>query len=315
MWKHFRTPLAVNAIALVLTTVFFGWTGAITVLILTVLEVTFSFDNAIVNAKVLKRMTPKWKTLFLTVGILIAVFGMRLLFPLLVVSITGHITPWAALHLAVAHPDQYARHLLSAHASIAAFGGIFLLMLWLDWLQGEKDHNWIRIERWFENNPLAYRLPVVLAILLLPANAIWAGVAGAATYLAVSRLDSLFERFKFASAGLASFLYLEALDASFSFDGVIGAFAVSSNIFLIMIGLGIGAAYVRSLTVYLTDKGTLANYRYLEHGAHWAIGTLALFLLISVTIEVPDILTGLVGVAIITTSFIHSVKLNKKELA
>ena len=80
-------------------------------------------------------------------------------------------------------------------------------------------------------------------------------------------------------AAFFMFLYLEVLDASFSFDGVIGAFAITNDIVLMALGLGIGAMYVRSLTVYLVRQGTLDDYVYLEHGAHYAIGALAVILL------------------------------------
>src|SRR5262249_34473333 len=138
------------------------------------------------------------------------------------------------------------------------------------------------------------------------------GAAGLATYLAVSSLSSLVEGdeeevldkagagasggtegddeggadgaprvrmpLNLARLGLFTFLYLEVLDASFSFDGVVGAFAITDMIFVIALGLGIGACYIRALTVYLVRKGTLAEYVYLEHGAHWAIGALAVLL-------------------------------------
>ncbi len=311
MWSHFKIPLIINAVALVAAGYFFGLSGALTVLILTVLELTFSFDNAVVNAKILQKMSPKWQKLFLTVGILIAVFGMRLLFPLLVVAIAGHINPWEALQLGIAHPDQYSEKLLSAHADIAAFGGTFLLLLFLDWLRGDKEHNWLKIERQFETpSNLLIVFAVALTIMLFPA--VWVPtLLGALTYLGVSKLDDLLDN-KVASAGLGTFLYLEVLDASFSFDGVIGAFAVTSDIILIAIGLGIGAVYVRSLTVWLVNKGTLAEYVYLEHGAHWAIGALAVMLLSTIEFEIPDVLTGLVGVTIIGTAFWHSIKERRK---
>ena len=86
----------------------------------------------------------------------------------------------------------------------------------------------------------------------------------------ISSLDDLFSTDGVRS-GIIGLIYLEILDASFSFDGVIGAFALSSDIFIIMIGLGIGAMFVRSLTLYLVEKKTLAEFIYLEHGAHYAI--------------------------------------------
>jgi hypothetical protein len=108
------------------------------------------------------------------------------------------------------------------------------------------------------------------------------------------------------------FLYLEVLDASFSFDGVVGAFAISKNILIIMAGLGIGALYVRSLTILLVDKGTLAAYRFLEHGAFYAIGALAATMLIGTFLHIPEYITGLLGAAFIGLSVISSVLYRKK---
>ena len=90
--------------------------------------------------------------------------------------------------------------------------------------------------------------------------------------------DASGKRLAVGRAAFFLFLYLELIDASFSFDGVVGAFAISQQIFVIAAGLGIGACYIRSLTVFLVRKGTLQEYIYLEHGAHWAIGALAVLL-------------------------------------
>ena len=109
-------------------------------------------------------------------------------------------------------------------------------------------------------------------------------------------------------------MYLEVLDASFSFDGVIGAFAITSDVVVIMLGLAIGAMFVRSMTIYLVEKGTLEAYIYLEHGAHYAIGALALIMLFSGTgVHVPEVLTGLIGVAFIVWAVISSISHSKKE--
>ena len=118
-----------------------------------------------------------------------------------------------------------------------------------------------------------------------------------------------------AKGGFASFMYLELLDASFSFDGVIGAFAISKNIIVIAVGLGLGALYIRTLTVYLVRQGTLDEYRYLEHGAHWAIGSLAVLLFVGIESHVNEVITGLLGAAMIITAFISSLYVNRKERA
>ena len=116
-------------------------------------------------------------------------------------------------------------------------------------------------------------------------------------------------------AGFFLFLYLELIDASFSFDGVIGAFAITDRIFIIMAGLGVGALYIRSLTVFLVRRGTLQEYVYLEHGAHWAIGALAVILAITIETEVPELVTGLVGVAFIGASFLSSLARRRRLAA
>jgi len=108
--------------------------------------------------------------------------------------------------------------------------------------------------------------------------------------------------------GIGGFLYLEVLDASFSFDGVIGAFALSNNMVIIALGLSIGAMFVRSLTLLLVRNGTLAEYRYLEHGAFWAIIALAAIMLISAHVEIPETVTGLIGAALIGLSLWWSVR-------
>ena len=116
-------------------------------------------------------------------------------------------------------------------------------------------------------------------------------------------------------AGIAGFLYLEVLDASFSFDGVIGAFAITKDVVIIMLGLGIGAMFVRSLTVYLVNKGTLDEYVFLEHGAHYAIGALAIIMLLSMEYHIPEAVTGLVGIAFIGLALISSIRRRRLEEA
>ena len=102
------------------------------------------------------------------------------------------------------------------------------------------------------------------------------------------------------------------LDASFSFDGVVGAFAITDMIFVIALGLGIGACYIRALTVYLVRKGTLAEYVYLEHGAHWAIGALAVLLFVTIRVEGSRLVTGLIGVGFIGAALVSSIVRNRR---
>lgn len=301
-------------------------------LILSVLEVSLSFDNAVVNAIVLKQMTPLWQQRFLTWGIFIAVFLMRLVFPLILVGVMGKINPIDALIMAATKPDQYAQIMLSAHVSIAAYGGAFLFMVALKYFfDEEKEVHWIKmIEK-----PLirlgrmeAVEIAIVLIFLYVFAqyqhadekmNFIVYGIWGLVTYIAVDGIGAFLKtpeegnKLDLHKASLGMFLYLEVLDASFSFDGVVGAFAITNNLFIIMIGLGIGAMFVRSLTVMLVEKGTLNEYRFLEHGAFYAIGALAIIMFAGTIKHIPEVFTGFLGAAFIGLALLSSVRYNKKE--
>ena len=308
------------------------WRGAgLTVFlaaILGVLEVSLSFDNAVVNASVMEDLAPAWRARFLTWGMAFAVFGMRFAFPLAVVSVVAGIGPLEAVRLAALEPREYARLLRSAHVSLGAFGGAFLGMVCLKYFfDREKDVHWVaplerRLARLgkFEAIELGLMMVVLWGVSrAFPAPQalafLTAGVFGLVTFIAVDGVSSVIgegsaggHEARARSSGLATFVYLNVLDASFSFDGVIGAFAITSDLFIIAIGLGIGAMFVRSLTILLVDKGTLASYRYLEHGAFYAIGALAAIMLVGTLHEIPEIVTGLVGAVFIGLSLWSSVR-------
>jgi len=301
--------------------------------VLSVLEVSLSFDNAVVNAIVLKKMTPVWQHRFITWGILIAVFGMRLVFPLLLVGVMAQINPIEALVMAATKPDEYAKIMLSAHVSIAAYGGAFLMMVALKYFFEEgKEVLWISvIERPMTKLGRMEAIEIGITLiaiyffsLQLPhekMNFLISGVWGLVTYIAVDGIGAFLqspdetEQLDLNRASLGMFLYLEVLDASFSFDGVVGAFAVTNNLFIIMIGLGVGAMFVRSLTIMLVDKGTLSEYRYLEHGAFYAIGILAFIMFAGTVQHIPEVVTGLLGATLIVISLFSSIYHNKKNAA
>ncbi|MDC8760536.1 DUF475 domain-containing protein [Janthinobacterium fluminis] len=339
--QHFRLSFIVTIILMALA----GWwgyshagfAGALQALwiagVLGIMEVSLSFDNAVVNASVLRHWNDFWQKLFLTVGILVAVFGMRLLFPLLIVAFAtglGLLDVWT---MATTTPLEYARHLTDNHAEVAAFGGAFLLLVFLNFLfDDEKQLHWLG---WIEEKVGKHGsegLAVLLAlgatfacVAMVPAerklSVLSAGVIGVAVYVAVGWISGLLEEEeadptigKMISRGsIGGFLYLEVLDASFSFDGVIGAFAITNDVVIIMLGLAIGAMFVRSLTVFLVHKGTLEEFVYLEHGAHYAIGILALIMLASVKYHIPEWFTGLSGVAFILVSLWSSMRYKKEQ--
>jgi hypothetical protein len=342
-WKTFRWSLIITVIAFVIAWFYGGWSALFLCFVLALLEVSLSFDNAVLNATVLRRMSDFWQKMFLTVGILIAVFGMRLLFPLIIVGVAAQMNPIEALQLALQKgdphtPGTYGYILTEAHPQIAAFGGMFLLMLFLNFILSDRKIKWLR---WIEE-PLARvgklsHLGIVVALLVLltaaegwakdPNIVLVAGILGMVTYLVIHGLGSLFEKNlqdtlqtgpsklvrATGKAGFFLFLYLEVLDASFSFDGVIGAFAITSDPVIIALGLGlIGALFVRSITIYLVKKGSLNEYIYLEHGAHWAIGALAVILMISIGWHVPELITGTIGILFIGAAFASSIYRKRK---
>ncbi len=307
--------------------------------VLAVLEISLSFDNAIVNANKLKDMTPVWQRRFLTWGIIIAVFGMRILFPLLIVVIAANVGPWTAIVMAASQPEEYARIMQEAHLPIAAFGGTFLMMVALSFFfDHEKDIHWVR---WIEEKAQQYssvkgiEIAVVLIIMLIfsriiagsdnphlgpvAANTFFhAAIWGLLTFLLVEVLGGILDRSQeltsgAAKGGLGAFLYLEVLDASFSFDGVIGAFALTQNLFVIAIGLGIGAMYVRSMTIMLVEKETLAEYRFLEHGAFYAILILSVIMYVQTLFHIPEVITGLGGATLIGIALWSSIRWNRKH--
>lgn len=314
------------------------WTAVWITLVLSVMEVTLSFDNAVVNASVLKEMDEWWRKLFLTLGILIAVFGMRLVFPVVIVAVATGDALVEVSRLAIENPDAYSQHLHDHHVSIASFGGMFLLLVSLRFLfDHERELHWLGK---FEASLAklgrlhAFELAVALSVLLImqvtlnippekQLTSLVAGILGIVLFVLVDSVDAFFELVSEARggggmakrAGLAGFLYLEVLDASFSFDGVIGAFAITRDVVIIMLGLGVGAMFVRSLTVYLVNRGTLDEYVFLEHGAHYAIGALAVIMLLSVSMHVPEAVTGLIGLAFILVSVWSSVRYRKEHEA
>ncbi|CDG85119.1 DUF475 domain-containing protein [Janthinobacterium agaricidamnosum] len=342
--KHFRVSFLVTFICLAISA-WWGYThGGVSAMfsalgiaiILGVMEVSLSFDNAVVNASVLKTWDKFWQSLFLGVGIIIAVFGMRLLFPLVIVAQAADLGLLEVWNLALNDPNAYSTHLTNHHAEVAAFGGIFLLLVFLNFLlDAEKQTHWLgRIEEKLGALGKVSSISVMIALGTLMASlsmieegqklvVLTAGLWGVLTYVGVDVISGLLENGEQGSnvgdlvkrGGIGGFLYLEVLDASFSFDGVIGAFAITKDVVIIMLGLAIGAMFVRSMTVFLVRKGTLDEFVYLEHGAHYAIGILALIMLASMKYHVPEVFTGLIGVAFIFASLWSSVKHKRKQAA
>lgn len=339
--SYLKWPLVVTLIGLGLSG-WLGWAtegtwpGVVSFLIvgtvLAALEIALSFDNAIVNANKLEEMTPLWQRRFLTWGILIAVFGMRIVFPLAIVAIFAWINPFAAVHLALSDPDRYSEIIGHAHGPISAFGGTFLMMVALKFfIDEDKSIDWVavlecRLRAW--GSIRGFEIAFVLVIVLLICRSVpeheqgaflTSAIMGLLVFTLVDGLGSYLDNIAGSTAaigakgGLGAFLYLEVLDASFSFDGVIGAFALTTNILLIAIGLGIGAMYVRSMTIMLVERGTLAEFRYLEHGAFYSIFALSVIMFLQSLLHVHELITGGIGMALIGLSFYASILHNRQQ--
>jgi hypothetical protein len=316
--KYFGFSFLVALLGLLAAFYIGGFEAVYLTAILAILEISLSFDNAVVNAKILKNMDKVWQKRFLTWGILIAVFGMRFIFPILIVAIAANMGIIETINIALFEPDKYHEVLLTTEKLIYAFGGAFLWMVFSDFLFEEKEVRWIKpiektAERFGKINNISLIVAIIIGIIVVYdakdykiAIAYFLGLLSYALLKGVNEALSA-EGIK---SGLMGLIYLEVLDASFSFDGVIGAFAITPNIILIMIGLGIGAMFVRSLTIWMVEKGVLDEYKYLEHGAHYAIGVLAVIMLLKIFFHIGEVVTGTLGLLLLGLAFLHS-KLEK----
>lgn len=340
--RHFWGSIAVTLVGLGLAFWKGGAEAVFICSVLAVMEVSLSFDNAVVNAAVLKHMTEFWRRMFLTVGMLIAVFGMRLLLPVAIVALASGLGYIETAQIAINDPVRYGMALHAAAVPIAAFGGMFLMLVFLNFaFDPEREIHWLGgIERRLARVGKVDTAAAVLSLIILlvftqfvpdseRTGALVGGLLGVLIYLGLEGIQSLTQDESGNNdptvagavdaakrAGLAAFFYLEVLDASFSLDGVVGAFAISKDVLVIMVGLAIGAMFVRSLTIYLVKQGTLDELIFLEHGAHWAIGALAVLILVGGTgFHIPEWVTGLASACIIGLSALSSLRHAKKAAA
>jgi hypothetical protein len=322
--KYFKGSLIVTIIALLIAYYLGGIYALYITALLAILEISLSFDNAVVNAKILETMEPKWQQRFITFGMPIAVFGMRFFFPLLVVALASNLGIFETFTLAIENPHKYHEVLVSIEKVIYAFGSAFLFMVFLDFIfDEERDDKWIKL---LEENKMINTLGSVnnfsimlmliigltLASMTSDLRITMAFTFGILLHSFIASLDDFFNM-NGVRNGVMGLLYLEVLDASFSFDGVIGAFALNNNIFIIMLGLGVGAMFVRSLTIYFVEKKTLTEYIYLEHGANYAILALSLIMMIKIFYPVNEILIGTIGITFIAISVVHSILEKRSE--
>lgn len=322
--RFFGLPVAVSLLALAAVFVWGGgWEALLTAALLTILEVTLSFDNAVVNARVLVHMSAVWRKRFLTWGLLVAVFGTRLVLPILIVAASAALSPLAVAAMALFDPEGYGHLLEGTRLAINAFGGTFLLMVALKYFFDDaKTVHWIqmverRLSRWGRIE--AVEIGIALLALLLfsffsapeeQTTILFAGVIGITLFIFVEGIASAFsvDATAVGTQSAVLFIYLNVLDSAFSLDSVVGAFALTNSLIIIAVGLGIGAYFVRALTVYMVERRTLESLVYLEHGAHWAIFGLAASMYAGLFLEVPELITGTIGLAFVTAAYYSSLR-------
>jgi hypothetical protein len=328
--RHYGLAFAVTVAVLVAVVAREGVWALGPVLVLAALEITFSVDNAVVNSQTLAKMSSFWRLMFLTVGIAVAVFGVRVVLPVGLVAALSHDSVGHVAHLALHQPHEYAERLGHVYPTIAAGGGIFLLMIGLRFFAKRRDVHWFDAiegpfgepdQPWVVSLGGAALALALLAMVLAPGNtpALIAGFGGAGAFVALRLLSDRLSRPRPDGAtgggGAVRFFYLEVLDASFSLDGVVAAFAVTRRVVLIAAGLGIGAVFVRAVTTHLLERQVLRDYRYLVHGAHYAILALAVAMILDVRFDPPPLAAGLIGVVLIVAAFAHSVHHNRTHAA
>lgn len=304
---------------------------------LAVIEVSMSFDNATANTMKLKKMSRFWQQMFFYVGMPIAVFGMRFFLPLAIVGQVEGLSLPAAYHLAVTAPQVFATSLASVHEEIAYFGAAFLMLTAFEFFGGDEYE-----EQFMAGESLLVKFAKIpfgstILVMVLVMLAQWitgnrdigmAGLAGAITFNVVSiikhYLEVLDEKLgtstskiaKLVAGGLGGFIYLEVLDASFSLDGVVAAFAIAKDIWVVTIGLGIGASVIRQLTLYMVDTGASDTLKFLPNGAFLSILTLSIFMFLVPFVEVPSFIAALTSVAFIGVAIVASLGSNTdKEVA
>jgi uncharacterized protein len=294
---------------------------------LIVFEVVNSIDNAIVNAHVLKTMSILWRKRFLFIGILTSVFIVRFILPLIIVWISVPNISLPDLFSSFAGGNDIAAKAVEAQTPIIlTFGGVFLLFLYLHWLFLEKKDP-LFIERFLKPKHGVWFFglaAVILVLIMYLARAsslmMLAAAIGSATFFIIYGLketaestEQKLESNQSTNMGdFSKFMYLEVLDATFSFDGVIGAFAFTINLLLILIGIGIGAIVVRQLTVKGIEQ--VAKYKYLKNGAMTSIGFLGLFMLIEAFgVEMPSFVPIIATLLLVGVAFWISRRLLSKK--
>jgi len=314
-----------------------GMTAVLVVAMLGLLEAALSFDSAALNAKVLAGMSLLWRRVFIAAGVLVAILGMRFVFPLLIVWAVSDHGFWTVVSMVVLDSLEFRVILRDQFVLVAGFGGAFLCMAFTQFFldKGKQEH-WIQ---WLER-PLGklgqVRLVSVVATAAIShvfsqfiPNAqehafLSAAMLGIVTHLLVEMMtafvQSNWEKISKegarpglpglpAALDVTSLTYLLLVGTSFSFSGVMGAFSFSSNLVIILLGLGLGVLFMQSFSLKLIAEAAPRTCTFLKHGVSWAKGVMSLGLYLQAAEwMVPEILIGTVGTGFIGSSVVSSLR-------
>lgn len=302
---------------------------------LAVFETVCSIDNAIINADILATMKGWARRWFLTWGLVIAVFVVRGILPWLIIWLSSPaLGPLGALTATFSGDSTAADAIAQSAPYLLTAGGIFMFFLFLNWLMTEEKNCIIPGEKFCSKHGKPWFYSAAAIVLLIVCAIVmqinpWLGlaaVAGSAVYFIVlgvryfaDKKSSEMERSCSLKAthhsDISKLLLLEVIDATFSVDGVVGAFAFTLSVPLILIGNGIGALVVRELTVRNIDN--IQKYRYIKNGAMYSICCLGIVMCLEAAgIELPVWLAPSLTVIIVSIFFaISAVSLKKEKTA
>lgn len=292
-------------------------------------ETISSIDNAIINAEVVSTMKPKARRWFLTWGILFAVFIVRGLLPWLIVYFMNPNLGFIGSFTATFSNDPSVQKAIEQSAPILLTGGgVFLVFLFLHWLFLEEKHYGLpRTEKFFVKNGIWFYAIASLLLAFLVWKAIhtnatiaFSMVVGSTVFFIIHGLrhnaEAQEQQLRSESSGISDItkiLYLEIIDTTFSIDGVLGAFAFTFSVPLILIGNGLGAIVVRQITVGNIER--IKKYRYLKNGAMYSILCLGTIMLLhGFGVHVPEWLSPLITVIVIGYFWLKSRNELKKEV-
>ena len=340
MLSHFRFALIFTFVGLMLSGVW-GFTHGVNAglemmlkmlcatLFLAFLEVSLSVNNVVINTSVLKQWDQHWRKIYLTLGVLVAALILRLILPVFIVAFATDMSLTKVVNLAINNPLEYAYRLRIHYVEIAAFCGMLLFMVFLNFVFIQIKHfNWVkRFEDITSEIGSLEILKLILGICLIfiitsliPENhqsqIIKVSLMGVFTYYVVRLLGLFLSKKSLSNAengliktGVSAFLFLEILDASQSVSSVFGAFAITTDIVVILIGLTIGAVFARSLTIYLLENDSIISFKYLDLAANYVVGLLAASMLLAVVdLHIPQLMTAIIGFFVFAWALFATVK-------